>query len=26
MCDVYYGADPVSPTHLEAVLEGINKM
>ena len=26
MCDVYYGADPVSPTHLESVLEGIDKM
>jgi len=26
MCDVYYGADPVSPTHKEAVLEGIAKL
>jgi hypothetical protein len=26
LCDVYYGKDPVSPTHKQAVLEGIPKM
>jgi hypothetical protein len=26
MCDVYYGADAVSPTHKESVLEGIPKL
>jgi hypothetical protein len=26
MCDVYYGSDPVSPTHKAAVLEGIAKL
>ena len=26
MCDVYYGADAVSPSHKEAVLEGIPKL
>jgi len=26
MCDVYYGEDPVSPAHKEAVLDGIDKM
>jgi hypothetical protein len=26
MCDVYYGTEPVSPTHKEAVLEGIPKL
>ena len=26
LCDVYYGADPVSPTHKDAVLNGIDKM
>ena len=26
LCDVYYGADPVSPTHKQAVLEGIPKL
>lgn len=23
LCDVYYGSDPVSPTHKASVLEGI---
>lgn len=26
LCDVYYGNDPVSPGHKEAVLDGISKM
>ena len=26
MCDVYYGEDPVSPSHKESVLDGIDKM
>ena len=26
LCDTYYGADPVSPTHKESVLEGIRKL
>ena len=26
MCDVYYGSDPVSPTHKQSVLEGIPKL
>jgi hypothetical protein len=26
LCDVYYGKDPVSPTHKAAVLEGIPKL
>ena len=26
MCDTYYGADPVSPTHKESVLAGIQKL
>jgi len=26
MCDVYYGSDPVSPTHKQEVLEGIKKL
>jgi hypothetical protein len=26
MCDVYYGADPVSPTHKASVLDGIAKL
>lgn len=26
LCDTYYGADPVSPTHKESVLQGIRKM
>ncbi|KAL7566533.1 hypothetical protein ACA910_000603 [Epithemia clementina (nom. ined.)] len=26
MCDVFYGADAVSPSHKEAVLEGIGKL
>lgn len=26
MCDTYYGSDPVSPGHKEAVLEGIPKL
>ena len=26
MCDVYYGPDPVSPTHKDAVLAGIPKL
>ena len=26
MCDVYYGFDPVSPTHKASVLEGIPKL
>lgn len=26
MCDVFYGSDPVSPTHKEAVLEGVPKL
>ena len=26
MCDVYYGADPASPTHKASVLEGIAKL
>ena len=26
MCDVYYGNDPVSPGHKDAVLEGIAKL
>jgi hypothetical protein len=26
MCDVYYGADPVSPGHKASVLDGIAKL
>jgi hypothetical protein len=26
MCDVYYGADPVSPNHKASVLEGVAKL
>jgi hypothetical protein len=26
LCDTYYGADPVSPTHKEHVIAGIRKM
>lgn len=26
LCDVYYGADAVSPTHLEDVLKGIKSL
>lgn len=26
LCDVYYGDDPVSPTHKDSVLEGIPKL
>jgi hypothetical protein len=26
MCDTYYGADPVSPGHKEACIEGIPKL
>lgn len=26
MCDVYYGEDPVSPTHKESVLEGVRNL
>jgi len=26
LCDVYYGADPASPSHKESVLEGIPKL
>lgn len=26
LCDVYYGDDAVSPTHKEAVLDGIAKL
>jgi len=26
LCDIYYGADPVSPGHKESVLEGIKNM
>lgn len=26
LCDVYYGNGPVSPTHKEAVLDGIGKL
>jgi hypothetical protein len=26
LCDVYYGDDPVSPTHKESVLEGIPQL
>jgi hypothetical protein len=26
LCDVYYGSDPVSPTHKDSVLEGIRKL
>lgn len=26
MCDVYYGEDPVSPTHKESVLKGIRSL
>ena len=26
MCDVYYGANPVSPTHKEAVMKGIPEL
>ena len=26
MCDVYYGDDPVSPDHKEAVIQGIKKL
>jgi hypothetical protein len=26
LCDVYYGNDPVSPTHKQAVLDGIPKL
>jgi hypothetical protein len=26
MCDVYYGSDPVSPTHKESVMAGIPKL
>ena len=26
MCDVYYGTDPVSPTHKASVLQGIAKL
>jgi hypothetical protein len=26
MCDTYYGANPVSPTHKESVLQGIRNL
>jgi hypothetical protein len=26
LCDTFYGADPVSPTHKESVLQGIPKL
>ena len=26
LCDVFYGDDAVSPTHKEAVLEGVTKL
>lgn len=26
LCDVYYGNDPVSPTHKDAVVDGIAKL
>ena len=26
LCDVYYGNDPVSPTHKDSVMEGIPKL
>lgn len=26
LCDVYYGNDPVSPTHKDAVVNGIAKL
>ena len=26
LCDVYYGNDPVSPTHKDSVLEGIPEL
>lgn len=26
LCDVYYGSDPVSPSHKESVLAGIPKL
>lgn len=26
LCDTYYGKDPVSPPHKEAVMEGVRKL